>query len=65
MSKTSAVTSHFPPFHTELFSKNAVAVFADSRQSFHFARQIASLKNVQINNEPFYVMDMGDRKSVV
>jgi ornithine decarboxylase len=44
---------------TEMFSKLPATVFADRRESFDFARDIAHLKTVQGDTEPFYVMNMG------
>lgn len=48
---------------TEIFSKNAlVTVFSDAEscpEPLQFARQVATLKEIQAYYEPFYVMDMG------
>jgi diaminopimelate decarboxylase len=61
--KTSAPPTNASP-RMELFFQRPIAIFNEESQidSSEFAQQIASLKNLQANNEPFFVMNL-DRVS--
>ena len=55
-----------PSCRTERFVNNSmITIVGDSRDSYQFSRQIATLKNVQTDNEPFYVMDVGKINALI
>jgi ornithine decarboxylase len=52
------------PCQTIFFGSNAVNIFPESREAFNFARDIAELKGLEGDNQPFFVMDV-DRVSML
>lgn len=52
------------PSQTVNFGNHAVNIFPETREAFNFAREIAELKTLQGNSQPFFVMDV-DRISML